>query len=85
MTPIAIHRVTTLDLDVQPWSWPFASERGAEITAHFAGKQREKPQIWNGRLLLLRREDGLALDGVGEEGVDFLARVGVHRLVGIDL
>ena len=54
MTPIAIHRVTTLDLDVQPWSWPFASERGAEISAHFAGKQREKPQIWNGRLLLAR-------------------------------
>ncbi len=54
MTPIAIHRVTTLDLDVQPWSWPFARERGAEISAHFAGKQREKPQIWNGRILLAR-------------------------------
>ena len=54
MTPIAIHRVTTLDLEMQPWSWPFASERAAEITAHFAGKQREKPQIWNGRLLLAR-------------------------------
>ena len=54
MTPIAIHRVTTLDLGVEPWSWPFAIERGAEISAHFAGKQREKPQIWNGRLLLAR-------------------------------
>ena len=54
MTPIAIHRVTTLDLDVQPWSWPFAMQRRAEISAHFAGKQREKPQIWNGRVLLAR-------------------------------
>jgi 8-oxo-dGTP pyrophosphatase MutT (NUDIX family) len=54
MMPIAIHRVTTLDLDVQPWTWPFAIERSAEITAHFAGKQREKPQLWNGRLLLAR-------------------------------
>lgn len=54
MTLPVIHRVTTLELDVQPWSWPFAIERGAEITAHFAGKQREKPQIWNGRLLLAR-------------------------------
>jgi 8-oxo-dGTP pyrophosphatase MutT (NUDIX family) len=54
MTSFAIHRVTTLDLDVQPWTWPFAIERGAEISAHFAGKQREKPQIWNGRLLLAR-------------------------------
>lgn len=54
MTQIAIHRVTALDLGVQPWSWPFESERGAEISAHFAGKQREKPQIWNGRVLLAR-------------------------------
>jgi len=52
--PIATHRVTTLDLNVHPWSWPFASERRAEISAHFAGKQREKPGIWNGRLLLGR-------------------------------
>jgi 8-oxo-dGTP pyrophosphatase MutT (NUDIX family) len=54
MMQIVIHRVTTLDLGVQPWSWPFASERGAEISAHFAGKQRETPQIWNGRVLLGR-------------------------------
>ena len=54
MTPPAIHRVTRLDLEVQPWSWPFASERSAEITAHFAGKRAEKPQLWNGRILLAR-------------------------------
>lgn len=54
MTSPAIHRVTTLDLNVEPWSWPFAIERDAEISAHFAGKQREKPRIWNGRLLLAR-------------------------------
>ena len=54
MTLPVIHRVTTLKLDVQPWSWPFAIERNAEITAHFALKQREKPQMWNGRLLLAR-------------------------------
>ena len=54
MTLPVIHRVTTLKLDVQSWSWPFARERGAEIAAHFASKQREKPQIWNGRLLLAR-------------------------------
>ena len=54
MTPPVFHRVTTFDLNVQPWSWPFATERRAEISAHFAGKQREKPQIWNGRLLVGR-------------------------------
>jgi 8-oxo-dGTP pyrophosphatase MutT (NUDIX family) len=54
MTLPVFHRVTTLDLDVQPWPWPFAQARHAEISAHFAGKQAEKPQIWNGRLLLGR-------------------------------
>jgi 8-oxo-dGTP pyrophosphatase MutT (NUDIX family) len=57
MTPPAIHRVTTLELDVQPWSWPFAQARAGEIAAHFAGKQAEKPQIWNGRILLARNPD----------------------------
>ena len=53
MTPPVIHRVRTLDLAFKPWRWPFADERRAEIAAHFAGKQREKP-IWNGRILLGR-------------------------------
>lgn len=53
MTQPAIHRVTTLDLAFEPWPWPFADERRAEIDAHFAVKQREKP-IWNGRVLLGR-------------------------------
>jgi 8-oxo-dGTP pyrophosphatase MutT (NUDIX family) len=52
--PLAIHRVTTLDLPVRPWPWRFAEERRADIAAHFAVKQREKPKIWNGRVLLGR-------------------------------
>jgi 8-oxo-dGTP pyrophosphatase MutT (NUDIX family) len=54
MTPPVFQRVTTLDLTVQPWLWPFAEARRAEIDAHFAGKQAEKPQLWNGRILLGR-------------------------------
>lgn len=54
MTQPAIHRVTTLDLQVQELAWPFAEERRAEIAAHFADKQRERPQMWNGRILLGR-------------------------------
>src|ERR1700736_6301968 len=54
MTQPVIHRVTTLDLPVQPWSWPFAEQRRSEIAAHFALKQREKPDMWNGRVLLGR-------------------------------
>src|SRR5882724_1568883 len=53
MTPPTIHRVTTLDFRLTPWSWPFAEARRADIDAHFTVKQREKP-IWNGRVLLGR-------------------------------
>src|SRR5262249_19265522 len=49
-----IRRVTTLDLKVEPYAWPFALEKRAEISTHFAEKQREKPAIWNGRVLLAR-------------------------------
>jgi len=54
MTPPRIHRVTALDLRLEPWIWSFSSERRADIAAHFALKQREKPQLWNGRILLAR-------------------------------
>ena len=53
MTPAVIHRVTTLDMGLEPWPWPFAAERRAEISAHFAVQQRDKP-LWNGRILLGR-------------------------------
>jgi 8-oxo-dGTP pyrophosphatase MutT (NUDIX family) len=49
-----IHRVTTLDLSLLPWSWTFADARRADIDMHFATKQREKPELWNGRVLLGR-------------------------------
>src|SRR4051794_17362092 len=49
-----IHRVTTLDLAVQPWRWSFAEGRRAEIDAYFAIKQLESPKLWNGRILLGR-------------------------------
>jgi 8-oxo-dGTP pyrophosphatase MutT (NUDIX family) len=52
--PLVIHRVSTLDLVVEAWTWPFAEARRAEIAAHFADKQREKPATWNGRVLLGR-------------------------------
>jgi 8-oxo-dGTP pyrophosphatase MutT (NUDIX family) len=54
MTLPLIHRVTTLDLRVEPWSWPFAEARRTEIDRHFAGKKAETPQLWNGRVLLGR-------------------------------
>jgi 8-oxo-dGTP pyrophosphatase MutT (NUDIX family) len=53
-TSAVIHRVTTLDLKVEPWAWPFAHQRRDEIDAHFAEKQRDKPALFNGRILLGR-------------------------------
>jgi 8-oxo-dGTP pyrophosphatase MutT (NUDIX family) len=61
MTSLVIHRVTTLDLAVRPIAWPFAEERRAEIAAHFAEKLRERPKMWNGRVLLGR--DAVFTDG----------------------
>jgi hypothetical protein len=52
MTPPVIHRVTTLDLSFRPNPWRFADERRADVDAHFAIKLREKPKLWNGRILL---------------------------------
>jgi len=54
LPPIVIHRVTQLDLECGKWTWPFAVERRADIDAHFAAKQAEKPKLWNGRVLLGR-------------------------------
>jgi len=54
MTVPVIHRVAALDLRYEPWAWPFADQHRAEIAVHFASKQREKPAIWNGRVLLGR-------------------------------
>ncbi len=54
LTAPVIHRVTSLDLPVQPWPWPFAEAQRAEISAHFAEQQRKTPQLWNGRVLLGR-------------------------------
>ncbi len=54
MTEVVIHRVTTLDLKVEPWDWPFARDRRSDIDAHFAERQHDKPGLWNGRVLLGR-------------------------------
>jgi 8-oxo-dGTP pyrophosphatase MutT (NUDIX family) len=55
MTAPVIHRVSTLDLTFERWDWPFARERRVDIDAHFGERQRERPGIWNGRILLARK------------------------------
>jgi len=43
-----------LAIAFEPWSWPFADGRRAEIDAHFTRLRARSPQIWNGRVVLAR-------------------------------
>ena len=75
--PPVIHRVRTLDLVVEPWTWSFAETRRAEIAAYFADKQRERPAMWNGRVLLGRNPvfsgDGFSASYFEADFASFLA------------
>jgi 8-oxo-dGTP pyrophosphatase MutT (NUDIX family) len=62
MSDIPIIPLTRLDLRFEPAPWPFARERRVDIDAHFTRLRVEKPEIWNGRVLLMRR--GEIQDGV---------------------
>jgi 8-oxo-dGTP pyrophosphatase MutT (NUDIX family) len=77
MTFPVIRRVTSLDLKLQRRAWPFADQRRADIDAHFTLKQGEKPQMWNGRVLLGRnavfRGDRLTADYFETDFASFLA------------
>jgi hypothetical protein len=44
-----------VDIALEPWSWPFAAGRRADISAHFAHLQRQHSGVWNGRVLLMHR------------------------------
>lgn len=52
----SVFHVNRLELVFAPKPWAFALERHAEIAAYFAGLQREKPALWNGRVLLLHSQ-----------------------------
>lgn len=65
MDEIAIFPVTALDLRFEEAPWGFERARRAEIDAHFAKVQAEKPELWNGKILLMRHWtlDGTTLRG----------------------
>lgn len=48
-----IVRSERLELTVSPKRWDFAEERKQEIADRFAAMQRQKPELWNGRVLML--------------------------------
>jgi 8-oxo-dGTP pyrophosphatase MutT (NUDIX family) len=64
-------------LRVTPHPWPFARERHAEVSVHFAEAQRAKPKLWNGKVLLARNphlaENRFSADYFETDFASFLA------------
>jgi 8-oxo-dGTP pyrophosphatase MutT (NUDIX family) len=52
---IEIAALDAVEIAVEPWTWPFTQSRRADIDRHFAAQQRERPALWNGRILMLHR------------------------------
>jgi 8-oxo-dGTP pyrophosphatase MutT (NUDIX family) len=52
----SVYRVDRLELTFAPKPWAFAIEQRAEIDDFFASLKREKPALWNGRVLLLHSQ-----------------------------
>lgn len=75
-TPTAI-AIDRLDLGVAPHAWPFAQTRRNDIEAHFAARRRAVPDLWNGRVLLMKDAavEGAVLRGTFFETgfADFMA------------
>ena len=55
MSDLRVVEVAELDLAFEPWRWPFAKIHAARIAAHWARLRKEKPEVYNGRVLLMRR------------------------------
>jgi hypothetical protein len=54
MSAIPIIAVERLDLRFVPRQWQFAQRRRAQIDDHFAEQRRQRPSLWNGKVLLAR-------------------------------
>jgi len=50
-------RIETLDLSLGTYDWPFVRDRHAEIESHFEATRRQKPALWNGRVLLMHQRE----------------------------
>jgi 8-oxo-dGTP pyrophosphatase MutT (NUDIX family) len=56
MSQPEIFAVERLNLRLTPKAWAFAAERRAEINKFFAALKKDKPAVWNGRVLLLHHQ-----------------------------
>jgi len=52
---IEIVDLDSVEIALEPWSWKFAIDRRDEIDRYFAQLRRDRPGVWNGRVLLLHR------------------------------
>lgn len=53
---MSLHPVAALDLRLEAGGWPELAGRAGDIAAHFACRQKENPALWNGPVLLMRRQ-----------------------------
>src|SRR5262252_5248678 len=53
--------IDRLEVVFAPFQWQFAEARRDDIAAHFAARRQWTPQLWNGRVLLMR--DFMIADG----------------------
>jgi len=54
-TPSVFH-IDGLELSFEPKPWAFANERRTEIDAFFEALRKDKPTLWNGRVLLMHHQ-----------------------------
>jgi len=52
---LRIVEVAELDLAFEPGPWRFAETHAATVADHWARLSKEKPEVYNGRVLLMRR------------------------------
>lgn len=52
---VEIIELDRIEIALEPWSWQFAADRREEIDRFFAQLKRDRPGVWNGRVLLLHR------------------------------
>jgi 8-oxo-dGTP pyrophosphatase MutT (NUDIX family) len=50
-----IFDIDRAEIALESWSWPFATDRSADINRYFAELQSQRSGVWNGRVLLLNR------------------------------
>jgi 8-oxo-dGTP pyrophosphatase MutT (NUDIX family) len=52
----SVFHIEGLDLSFAPKPWAFADERRTDIDAFFDEMRKEKPTLWNGRVLLMHHQ-----------------------------